>query len=85
MALLRWFSLRLLDKFLLLMADLTLGNTDQLRLRRPKTGLIELKNVTGKTPVLDVGALSQMKSGKITVIIFHFIPPKVKVISSPFF
>ncbi|KAG4197215.1 hypothetical protein ERO13_A05G009900v2 [Gossypium hirsutum] len=34
----------------------------------PKTGPIELKNVTGKTPVLDVGALSQIKSGKIKVI-----------------
>ncbi|GLT48946.1 hypothetical protein SLA2020_225340 [Shorea laevis] len=77
MALLWWFSLWLVDKFLLLMANLTLRNTDQLGLWRPKTGPIELKNVTGKTPVLDVGALSQIKSGKIKVIIFHFIPPKV--------
>ncbi|GLT49543.1 hypothetical protein SLA2020_230930 [Shorea laevis] len=68
MALRRWFSLRLVDKFLLLMANLTLGNTDQLGLRRPKTGPIELKNVTGKTPVLDLGALSQIKSGKIKVM-----------------
>ncbi|KAL9443076.1 hypothetical protein AB3S75_016434 [Citrus x aurantiifolia] len=35
---------------------------------RPKTGPIELKNITGKTPVLDVGALSQIKSGKIKVV-----------------
>lgn len=67
MALLRWFPLRLVDKILLLMANITLGNTDQLGLRRPKTGPIELKNITGKTPVLDVGALSQIKSGKIKV------------------
>ncbi|KAL2517618.1 putative indole-3-pyruvate monooxygenase YUCCA4 [Abeliophyllum distichum] len=32
-----------------------------------KLGPIELKNATGKTPVLDVGALSQIKSGKIKV------------------
>ena len=68
MALLKWFPLRLVDKFLLLVANFTLGNTDQIGLRRPKTGPIELKNVTGKTPVLDVGALSQIKSGKIKVI-----------------
>lgn len=68
MALLRWFPLRLVDKILLLMANITLGNTDQLGLRRPKTGPIELKNITGKTPVLDVGALSQIKSGKIKVV-----------------
>ncbi|XWS17003.1 hypothetical protein CRYUN_Cryun33cG0030300 [Craigia yunnanensis] len=68
MALLKWFPLRLVDKILLLVANFTLGNTDQVGLRRPKTGPIELKNVTGKTPVLDVGALSQIKSGKIKVM-----------------
>ncbi|KAF2286888.1 hypothetical protein GH714_034995 [Hevea brasiliensis] len=68
MALLKWFPLKLVDKFLLLVANFTLGKTDQLGLRRPKTGPIELKNVTGKTPVLDVGALSQIRSGKIKVM-----------------
>ncbi|XP_062164806.1 probable indole-3-pyruvate monooxygenase YUCCA4 [Alnus glutinosa] len=67
-ALLKWFPLRLVDKLLLLVSNLTVGNTDQLGLRRPKTGPIELKNVTGKTPVLDVGGLSQIKSGKIKVM-----------------
>ncbi|KAK3033862.1 hypothetical protein RJ639_032767 [Escallonia herrerae] len=68
MSLLKWLPLGVVDKFLLLMANLTLGNTDRLGLRRPKTGPIELKNATGKTPVLDVGALSQIKSGKIKVM-----------------
>lgn len=68
MALLKWFPIKLVDKLLLIMANLTLGNTDKLGLRRPKTGPIELKNITGKTPVLDVGALSQIKSGKIKVM-----------------
>ncbi|OWM89163.1 probable indole-3-pyruvate monooxygenase YUCCA4 [Punica granatum] len=67
MGLLKWLPLKLVDKFLLLAANITLGNTDQLGLRRPKTGPTELKNVTGKTPVLDVGALSQIRSGKIKV------------------
>ena len=67
MALLKWFPLRLVDKLLVLVATLAMGNTDQLGLKRPKTGPIELKNVTGKTPVLDAGALSQIKSGKIKV------------------
>ncbi|XP_043726013.1 probable indole-3-pyruvate monooxygenase YUCCA4 [Telopea speciosissima] len=68
MALLKWFPLRLVDKFLLLVTSLTLGNTDWLGLRRPKTGPIELKNMTGKTPVLDAGALLQIKNGKIQVM-----------------
>lgn len=67
MDLLKWFPLRFVDKLLLLVARFTLGNTDRLGLRRPKAGPIELKNSTGKTPVLDVGALAQIKSGNIKV------------------
>ncbi|KAG9128825.1 hypothetical protein Leryth_009577 [Lithospermum erythrorhizon] len=68
MTLLKWFPLRVVDKFLLLVAYLILGNTDNLGIKRPKTGPIELKNATGKTPVLDVEALSQIKSGNIKVM-----------------
>ncbi|KAK6912666.1 Flavin monooxygenase-like [Dillenia turbinata] len=68
MALNKWLPLRLVDKFLLLMANFSFGNTDRFGLRRPKTGPLELKNVTGKTPVLDVGAFSLIKSGKIKVM-----------------
>ncbi|WZY74706.1 hypothetical protein YC2023_021090 [Brassica napus] len=57
----------LVDNFLLLLANSYLGNTDRLGLRRPKTGPIELKNATGKTPVLDVGAISLIQSGQIRV------------------
>ncbi|XP_065850210.1 probable indole-3-pyruvate monooxygenase YUCCA4 [Euphorbia lathyris] len=68
MALLKWLPITLVDKLLLLVANFTLGNTDRLGLRRPKTGPLQLKNVTGKTPVLDVGALSQIKWGKIKIM-----------------
>ncbi|KAG6391286.1 hypothetical protein SASPL_149039 [Salvia splendens] len=68
MVLLKWLPLKLVDKFLLVVANLTLGDTARLGLRRPKTGPIELKNATGKSPVLDVGALSLIKSGKIQVV-----------------
>lgn len=67
MTLLKWFPLKLVDNFLLLLANSYLGNTDRLGLRRPKTGPIELKNATGKTPVLDVGAISLIQSGQIRV------------------
>nr|GMD41358.1 probable indole-3-pyruvate monooxygenase YUCCA4 [Ipomoea batatas] len=68
MGLLKWLPLRLVDKLLLLVANLTFGKTELLGIRRPKTGPIELKKATGKTPVLDVGALSLIKSGKIKVM-----------------
>ncbi|KAF8393299.1 hypothetical protein HHK36_021540 [Tetracentron sinense] len=68
MCLLKWLPLRQVDQLLLLVANFTFGKTDRLGLRRPKTGPIELKNSTGKTPVLDVGALSKIKSGEIKVM-----------------
>ncbi|CAH8322064.1 unnamed protein product [Eruca vesicaria subsp. sativa] len=69
MTLLKWFPLKLVDNFLLLLANSSLGNTDRLGIRRPKTGPIELKNATGKTPVLDVGAISLIQSGQIRVTV----------------
>ncbi|XP_062208512.1 indole-3-pyruvate monooxygenase YUCCA1-like [Phragmites australis] len=68
MALLKCFPVRLVDRILLAAARLTLGDTGQLGLRRPKTGPIELKNLTGRTPVLDVGTLDHIKTGKIKVV-----------------
>ncbi|KAI9119279.1 hypothetical protein K1719_009954 [Acacia pycnantha] len=67
MCLLKWFPIRLVDRFLLLMSRLMLGDTAQYGLNRPKVGPLELKNLNGKTPVLDVGTLSQIKCGNIKV------------------
>ncbi|KAK8654647.1 hypothetical protein V6N13_107254 [Hibiscus sabdariffa] len=36
-------------------------------LPRPKTGPLELKSITGKMPVLDVGTVAKIKSGNIKV------------------
>ncbi|KAK7320708.1 hypothetical protein VNO77_30428 [Canavalia gladiata] len=68
MALNKWFPIKLVDKFLLLVTSFILGNTNDYGIKRPKTGPIELKLATGKTPVLDVGQLAQIKSGKIKVM-----------------
>ncbi|KAH9288572.1 hypothetical protein KI387_032689 [Taxus chinensis] len=68
MALMRWIPLWLVDRLLLCIAWLMLGDTGRYGLERPKTGPIELKNVAGKTPVLDVGALKKIRSGHIKVV-----------------
>ncbi|KAB2629674.1 indole-3-pyruvate monooxygenase YUCCA6-like [Pyrus ussuriensis x Pyrus communis] len=65
--LLKWLPIRLVDRFLLVVSRLLLGNTSQLGLDRPKLGPLELKNLSGKTPVLDVGTLAKIKSGDIQV------------------
>ncbi|KAK9136377.1 hypothetical protein Syun_015707 [Stephania yunnanensis] len=68
MWLLKWFPLRLVDRFLLFCSWFILGNTHRFGLRRPQIGPIELKNTTGKTPVLDVGTLAKIKAGQIMVV-----------------
>ncbi|KAJ3694582.1 hypothetical protein LUZ60_010062 [Juncus effusus] len=67
MCLLKWLPMQTVDRFLLIMARLMLGDTAPLGLERPHLGPMELKSVSGKTPVLDVGTLSRIKSGDIKV------------------
>lgn len=71
MRLLKWFPMRLVDWFLLIMSWWILGNTARFGLDRPTVGPLELKNLSGKTPVLDVGALAKIKSGDIMVNLTH--------------
>ncbi|XP_073109329.1 indole-3-pyruvate monooxygenase YUCCA8-like [Elaeis guineensis] len=68
MKLLKWLPVRLVDRFLLMVARMVIGNTEKYGLKRPEVGPVELKNATGKTPVLDVGALSQIKKGRIQIV-----------------
>ncbi|KAL2236999.1 UNVERIFIED_CONTAM: Indole-3-pyruvate monooxygenase YUCCA6 [Sesamum indicum] len=67
MWLLKWLPMRLVDRFLLVVSRLLLGDTGRLGLGRPHLGPLELKNLSGKTPVLDVGTLDKIKSGDIKV------------------
>nr|AKJ88115.1 YUCCA1 [Marchantia polymorpha] len=47
---------------------LTLGNLARYGLKRPIEGPLQLKQKTGKTPVLDVGTINQIKNGNIKVV-----------------
>ncbi|KAK4790701.1 hypothetical protein SAY86_018005 [Trapa natans] len=67
MWLLKWLPISLVDQFLLLVSHLMLGNTAKYGLLRPKLGPLQLKNLTGKTPVLDVGTLPKIRKGDIKV------------------
>ncbi|XP_051129659.1 probable indole-3-pyruvate monooxygenase YUCCA4 [Andrographis paniculata] len=66
--LLKWLPVKMVDKFLLKMADWIIGDTEKVGIRRPATGPFELKILTGRSPVLDVGALAGITSGKINVV-----------------
>ncbi|XP_010047734.2 indole-3-pyruvate monooxygenase YUCCA2 [Eucalyptus grandis] len=67
MWLLKWLPISLVDWFLLLMSYFILGDTTSYGLNRPKVGPLQLKSMSGKTPVLDVGTLAKIKSGHIKV------------------
>ncbi|XP_019165767.1 PREDICTED: probable indole-3-pyruvate monooxygenase YUCCA5 [Ipomoea nil] len=64
----KWLPLWLVDKILVVLTWFILGNIEKYGLKRPSIGPLELKNTRGKTPVLDIGALEKIKSGKINVI-----------------
>ncbi|KAJ9154074.1 hypothetical protein P3X46_027450 [Hevea brasiliensis] len=64
----KWLPLWMVDKILLLLAWLILGNLKKYGLKRPCIGPLQLKNSQGKTPVLDIGALDKIRSGKIKVV-----------------
>ncbi|GFZ18652.1 flavin-binding monooxygenase family protein [Actinidia rufa] len=68
MWLLKWLPVRLVDQFLLLCSRIVLGDIRKIGIKRPKIGPLELKNTTGKTPVLDVGAIAKIKSRDIEVV-----------------
>jgi indole-3-pyruvate monooxygenase len=66
--LLRFLPLWLVDKILVLLARVFLGDLEKLGIRRPSRGPLELKNCRGRTPVLDIGALDRIRSGGIEVV-----------------
>ncbi|XP_057430822.1 probable indole-3-pyruvate monooxygenase YUCCA3 [Lotus japonicus] len=80
--LMKRFPLWMVDKILLILARLILGNIEKYGLKRPSIGPIELKNTAGKTPVLDIGALEKIRSGQIKVVpgIRRFFQGKVELV-----
>ncbi|CAO2205105.1 unnamed protein product [Urochloa humidicola] len=66
--LLMYLSVQTVDRILLLLTRLVLGDTAQFGIPRPSIGPMELKKVSGKTPVLDVGTIAKIKRGDIRVL-----------------
>ncbi|KAH9603576.1 hypothetical protein KSS87_003900 [Heliosperma pusillum] len=67
MWLIKWLPITMVDRLLLIVAWFILGDTSKLGLTRPFMGPLQLKNLSGKTPVLDVGTLHKIKCGEIKV------------------
>ncbi|WOL18255.1 putative indole-3-pyruvate monooxygenase YUCCA5 [Canna indica] len=67
-SLMKWLPVKMVDKVLMALSWMVLGDTEKLGLKRPSRGPLELKNTQGKTPVLDIGALGKIKNGEIKVV-----------------
>ncbi|CAI9117966.1 OLC1v1019460C2 [Oldenlandia corymbosa var. corymbosa] len=67
-AMMKWLPIWLVDKILVSIARLILGNLEKYGIKRPSLGPFQLKNITGKTPVLDIGTLQKIRSGQIKVV-----------------
>ncbi|XP_052196425.1 probable indole-3-pyruvate monooxygenase YUCCA7 [Diospyros lotus] len=82
-SMMKWLPPRLVDKVLLAIARLTLGNIEKYGLKRPVVGPLQLKSTQGKTPVLDIGALQKIRCGEIKVVpgIKRFSPGRVELIN----
>ena len=79
----KWLPLWLVDKIILILARLILGNVEKYGLRRPLIGPLQLKNSAGKTPVLDIGGLQKIRSGEIKVVpgIKRFFQDRVELVN----
>lgn len=79
----KFFPLWVVDKILLAVARVVLGNIEKYGLKRPSKGPLQLKNTEGKTPVLDIGALQKIRSGEIKVVpgIKRFSPGRVELVN----
>jgi len=74
--LLRWLPIKQVDSLLLFFTRLILGDTEKYGLPRPKIGPLQIKSSTGKTPVLDIGALKKIKTREIKVRIYVILLSK---------
>ncbi|KAL3507439.1 hypothetical protein ACH5RR_032821 [Cinchona calisaya] len=67
-SLMKWLPIWLVDKLLITTTKLLLGNLEKYGIKRPSKGPLVLKNTIGKTPVLDIGTLEKIRSGKIKIV-----------------
>ncbi|CAO2141027.1 unnamed protein product [Urochloa humidicola] len=65
----RWLPLWMVDKIMVLLAWIVLGDLAKLGLRRrPAAGPLEIMETHGRTPVFDHGALARIRAGDIAVV-----------------
>ncbi|CAK8564800.1 unnamed protein product [Lathyrus sativus] len=68
MWLVQYFPVYIVDTIITLQAKLKYGDLSKYGIYRPKDGPLYIKNVTGKSAVIDVGTIEKIKEGSIKVL-----------------
>ncbi|XP_071728602.1 probable indole-3-pyruvate monooxygenase YUCCA10 [Rutidosis leptorrhynchoides] len=68
MYMLKYFSCTSVDKVVLMLSNLLYGDLCDYGIQRPNKGPFFLKNETRRSPVIDVGTISKIKTGDIKVM-----------------
>jgi len=68
MRMVKYFPIAVVDAIITLAAKLKYGDLSMYGIYRPKLGPLQLKNLTGKSAVIDVGTVEKIKEGFIKVL-----------------
>ncbi|KAI5405041.1 probable indole-3-pyruvate monooxygenase YUCCA10 [Lathyrus oleraceus] len=68
MRLVHYFPVYIADTIITILAKLKYGDLSKYGIYRPKDGPLYLKNITGKSAVIDVGTIEKIKEGSIKVV-----------------
>ncbi|GLT45151.1 hypothetical protein SLA2020_190040 [Shorea laevis] len=68
MRLLPYLPVFVVDFIVILMAKVVFGDLSKYGIHRPKKGPFHIKNITGRSPILDVGTVSKIKTKEIKVV-----------------
>ena len=68
MVLLKYLPVNFVDSLVLVLSKLKYGDLTKYGIVSPRIGPFLLKNLTGRSAVIDVGTVMRIKSGKIQVL-----------------
>lgn len=71
MNLLKYMPLSIVDKMVVVLARLHYGNLSRYGISKPNKGPFSSKEITGRTPTIDVGTVNKIKAGEIEVLFSH--------------
>ncbi|KAK8982909.1 hypothetical protein V6N11_054894 [Hibiscus sabdariffa] len=69
MIMLQCFPVKVVDSITVAISKLKYGKLTKYGIRRPQEGPFHLKGITGRSPVIDVGTISKIKTGEIKVVL----------------